>query len=88
MIYVDQEAVAEHVRSFERGQTCYDWLHYLPLVERKPGVLRNGAPFEDMPPPLRQLQQALLRRAGGDRVMAQVLGLYPCPRRGSSLHCH
>ena len=36
----------------DRGQTSYDWQHYIPRVQRKPGVLRNGAPFADMPAPL------------------------------------
>ena len=31
---------------------CYDWRHYVPLLQRKPGALRNGAPFADMPEPL------------------------------------
>ena len=46
-------------------------------VERKAGDLRNGAPFETLPPPLRQLQAILLRRSGGDPVMAQVLAAVP-----------
>ena len=61
------------VRSIEREQTIYDWRHYITLLERKPGALRNGAPFKTMPPALQQLQAHLLRHAGGDRVMAQVL---------------
>jgi hypothetical protein len=69
--------VASHERLADRGQTRYDWQHYIPLVQRKPGVLRNGAPFADLPPPLLQLQHALVRRAGGDRVMAQVLAAVP-----------
>ena len=60
-------------RSFERDQTLYDWTHYISLIERKPGALRNGAPFKTMPEPLQQLQRQLLRHPGGDRVMAQVL---------------
>ena len=60
-------------RSFERDQTIYDWTHYIALIERKPGALRNGAPFKAMPEPLRQIQDQLLRHPGGDRVMAQVL---------------
>jgi len=60
-------------RSFERDQTIYDWTHYISLIERKPGALRNGAPFKTMPEPLQQLQRQLLRHPGGDRVMAQVL---------------
>jgi transposase len=60
-------------RCFERDQTLYDWTHYISLVERKPGALRNGAPFKGMPAPLLELQRQLLRNPGGDRVMAQVL---------------
>ncbi|MFM8509344.1 MAG: IS21 family transposase [Betaproteobacteria bacterium] len=66
-------------RSFERDQTLYDWMHYITLIERKPGALRNGAPFKTMPEPLQELQRQLLRHSGGDRVMAQVL-------MGVSLH--
>ena len=60
-------------RCFERDQTLYDWMHYISLVERKPGALRNGAPFRTMPEPLQELQRQLLKYPGGDRVMAQVL---------------
>lgn len=73
----DDALVASHERLTERGQTRYDWQHYIPLVQRKPGALRNGAPFADMPPALQQLRQALLRHAGGDRVLAQVLAAVP-----------
>jgi transposase len=69
--------VACHLRLVERGQTRYDWQHYIALAERKPGVLRNGAPFGDMPAPLRRLQRLLLKREGGDRVMSQVLCAVP-----------
>ena len=69
--------MATHSRSFERSQTFYDWQHYISLVERKPGGLRNGAPFAGMPDVLKQLQAILLRRPGGDAVMAQVLAAVP-----------
>ena len=65
------------VRSFERDQTFYDWQHYISLIERKPGALRNGAPFKTMPEPLQELQRQLLKNPGGDRVMAQVLSAVP-----------
>ena len=55
----------------------YDWQHYIPLIGRKPGALRNGAPFADMPEPLVSLQGALIKRPGGDRVMAEVLACVP-----------
>jgi hypothetical protein len=55
----------------------YDWQHYMPLIERKPGALRNGAPFADMPEPLQRLRGLLLKREGGDRIMAKVLAAVP-----------
>lgn len=76
-VVADGTRVASHARSFDRSQTLYDWQHYISLVLRKPGGLRNGAPFEDMPQPLKQLQAILLRRLGGDAVMAQVLAAVP-----------
>ncbi|PNG46000.1 Transposase (plasmid) [Variovorax sp. WDL1] len=51
--------------------------HYIPLVQRKPGALRNGAPFTDLPESLQRLRRALLRESGGDRLMARVLALVP-----------
>jgi transposase len=77
VIIVGDEPVASHDRLDERGQTRYDWQHYIPLLQRKPGALRNGAPFLDMPAPLQHLRRQLLTRDGGDRVMAQVLAAVP-----------
>jgi transposase len=72
-VVANDSVVASHERLSDEGQTRYDWQHYIALVQRKPGALRNGAPFADMPEPLQKLRRALLRDAGGDRVMAQVL---------------
>ena len=69
--------VASHVRSFGRNEARYDWQHYIPLIQRKPGALRNGAPFADMPGPLQRLRGLLLKREGGDRIMARVLAAVP-----------
>ncbi|MEO6320525.1 MAG: IS21 family transposase, partial [Polaromonas sp.] len=69
--------VARHDRVSDRGQICYDWQHYITLLERKPGALRNGAPFAHMPESLKQLKLGLMRHAGGDRIMAQVLAAVP-----------
>lgn len=73
----DGQEIARHVRSFERYQTFYDFRHYISLIERKPGALRNGAPFAEMPEVLQRLQTRLLKQTGGDRVMAQVLAAIP-----------
>jgi hypothetical protein len=76
-IVADDIIVADHERLTDKGKTRYDWMHYVPLVQRKPGALRNGAPFTDLPQALQRLRQGLLRESGGDRVMAKVLALVP-----------
>ena len=76
-IIAGDAVVACHERVSDAGHTRYDWQHYIPLLQRKPGALRNGAPFADLPAPLQQLRRALLRESGGDRVMAQVLAIVP-----------
>ena len=78
-IYAENTLLATHPRLFEREQTRYDWQHYIPLIKRKPGALRNGAPFADMPIPLAKLQAELRRRERqtGDRIMAKVLAAVP-----------
>jgi hypothetical protein len=77
VVVADDREVAHHARLSNAGETRYDWQHYVPLVQRKPGALRNGAPFADMPEPLQRLRRSLLRDAGGDRIMAQVLAIVP-----------
>ena len=65
-----------HKRSFGRGKTIYDPLHYIPVLARKPGALRNGAPFKewDLPVSIRRVQRKLERQPGGDRQMIDLLG--------------
>ncbi len=77
VVVADETVIAVHDRQFERHQTCYEWQHYIPLIGHKPGALRNGAPFATMPKPLLDLQRHLLRHAGGDRAMAQILSTIP-----------
>ena len=77
VVVADDQVVARHERLNNSGETRYDWQHYVPLLQRKPGALRNGAPFVDLPEPLQRLRRGLLRHAGGDRVMAQVLAIVP-----------
>jgi len=73
---VKNGAVAgEHIRQFGRDKTIYDPWHYLGVLERKPGALRNGAPFQDweLPPCLQQVQRRLLPRLGGDKEFVAIL---------------
>src|SRR3546814_12695203 len=74
VIAAEGQVLCEHGRIIERshdqpGRTIYDWRHYLAVIQRKPGALRNGAPFAEMPEAFRQLQGFLLKRHGGDREM-------------------
>jgi hypothetical protein len=80
VVVAEGQIVCEHARVVERshdvpGRTIYDWRHYLAVIQRKPGALRNGAPFAEMPEAFRKLQAQLLRRPGGDREMVDVLAL-------------
>jgi transposase len=78
-VSAEHAIVACHTRLLDRNQVSYDWQHYIPLIEQKPGALRNGAPFAEMPAPFVQLQTALRRRERqqGDRTMARVLAAVP-----------
>lgn len=75
-VLLDNEIVADHPRSFRRDQVVYDPWHYLPVLMKKPGALRNGAPFKnwDLPPALSQVRIKLKAHADGDRQFVTVLG--------------
>ena len=80
VVVAEGQVVCEHVRIVERAhdlprRTIYDWRHYLAVIQRKPGALRNGAPFAEMPEAFRKLQAQLLPRPGGDREMVDILAL-------------
>ena len=67
--------VGEHRRSFGRDQTVFDPWHYVPVLARKPGALRNGAPFKDwvLPASLDRVRRKLAGADDGDRQMVDIL---------------
>ena len=71
----DGRVVGEHRRVFGRGQTVYDPWHYVPVLARKPGALRNGAPFKAwlLPAALERVRRKLAKAPGGDRQMVDIL---------------
>jgi hypothetical protein len=71
----DGKLVGEHRRCFGRDQTVYDPWHYVPVLARKPGALRNGAPFKDwlLPAGLERIRRKLAGSADGDRQMVRIL---------------
>jgi hypothetical protein len=80
VVAAEGRILCEHPRLIDRshhlpGRTVYDWRHYLAVIQRKPGALRNGAPFAELPDGFKRLQQNLLKRPGGDREMAEILAL-------------
>jgi transposase len=71
----DGRVVGEHRRSFGRDRTIYDPWHYVPVLARKPGALRNGAPFKDwvLPASLERIRRKLAGSDDGDRQMVNIL---------------
>jgi len=75
VIRQDGAIVGEHRRRFGRGETIYDPWHYVPVLARKPGALRNGAPFKAwlLPASLEQVRRMLKGSDDGDRQMVKIL---------------
>lgn len=70
---------------------CDPW-HYLPVLEKKLGSLRNGAPFVewDLPVPTRLVSDRVLKQPKGGVSIAVafklslVMASLPAPLRSSS----
>jgi transposase len=75
VIRQEGQIVGEHVRCFGRGATIFDPWHYVPVLARKPGALRNGAPFKDwlLPASLERVRRQLCGSDDGDRQMVAIL---------------
>jgi hypothetical protein len=71
----DGRQVGSHPRCFGRDQTIFDPWHYVPVLARKPGALRNGAPFKDwvLPTSLDRVRRKLAGATDGDRQMVDIL---------------
>jgi transposase len=75
VIRQDGEVVGSHPRRFGRDQTIYDPWHYVPVLARKPGAWRNGAPFKDwvLPGALERVRRRLGQADDGGRQMVEIL---------------
>ncbi len=71
----DGRVVGEHRRVFGRGHTVFDPWHYVPVLARKPGAWRNGAPFKGwlLPGALERVRRKLAGAGDGDRQMVDIL---------------
>ena len=68
------ELIAAHPRVFERDQLVCDPWHYLPVLDKKPGALRNDAPFAtgDLPRPIQAARDRMLKQPKGDRAFVEL----------------
>jgi len=73
------EVIAVHKRCYEGDEFIFEPLHYLPLLERKPGALDGAMPFTgwELPKCFEALRRYLEARNGnsGKREYVQVLQL-------------
>ncbi|MHC4195770.1 MAG: Mu transposase domain-containing protein, partial [Planctomycetota bacterium] len=71
--------IATHKRSYLRNDFVFDPIHYLPLLQRKPGALEGARPFSDweLPKSFETLKRFLQAKSGngGKREYIQVLQL-------------
>jgi len=79
-IECDGQTVAEHRRDWRRHQTVFNWVHYLRLLERKPGALDYARPLKgvDWPDCFAALRTRLERAdpRGGTVEFIRVLLLH------------
>lgn len=79
VILAGADEIARHPRSYERRAFVFDPLHYLALLEQKPGALDQAAPLQNwnLPDQFEHLRRLLERRMGnrGKREFIQVLRL-------------
>lgn len=75
VVVAGNEAVAEHKRHFTRNISYFEPWHYVPLLDRKPGALRDGAPFVgwELPEAMQQIKDHYMREKGGDREFVDLL---------------
>ncbi len=84
-VVADGAVIAQHARRFGRDQLICDPWHYLSLLERKPGALRNGVPFREwkLPIAIQLVRDHILKQPKGERafvellLMAREVGLEP-----------
>ena len=74
-VVAEGAVIAQHARRFGRDQLICDPWHYLPILERKPGALRNGTPFRewDLPQSIQLVRDRILKQPKGDRAFVELL---------------
>lgn len=69
--------VGTHKRHIGRDKVIYDPWHYLSVLEKKPGALRDGAPFKqwELPESMDEVRKVLESRCDGDRQFVSILSV-------------
>jgi transposase len=82
LLYLD-EIIASHVRCFEKEQDILDPLHYLPLLQQRPGAFEHAKPLrrwrKQWPQSYEQLLAELRRskpEGGGVKEFLEILKLH------------
>jgi transposase len=77
VVVADGTVIATHERHFTRNISYFEPWHYVPLLQRKPGALRDGAPFIawNLPDPMIKIKDTYLKSKGGDREFVDLLML-------------
>ena len=67
--------IGVHERCFEKKKKVYNPWHYIAALERKPGALRNGAPFKHLklPRSLISMRENLREHEDGDKQFIKIL---------------
>ena len=77
IILHEGKIIGYHIRCFARHQKIYNPWHYVPALERKPGALRNGAPFKDLmnllPPVFATIRHRLENYKDNDKQFVTIL---------------
>ncbi|OGT07194.1 MAG: hypothetical protein A2103_05145 [Gammaproteobacteria bacterium GWF2_41_13] len=70
-----QAVIGEHERCFKKHRNIYNPWHYVPVLERKPGALRNGAPFKQLalPAAVTAIRNKLLSYSDGEKQFIRLL---------------
>jgi hypothetical protein len=77
VLVADQKVIAKHQRHFTKNISYFEPWHYVPLLSRKPGALRDGAPFMEwqLPDAMMRIKTCYMNTKGGDRDFVDLLML-------------
>ena len=75
VVVAGNQIIAGHKRYFTRNISYFEPWHYVPLLDHKPGALRDGAPFVgwELPEAMQQIKDHYMRGKGGDREFVDLL---------------